>query len=32
LQKHFVHPVEVVGGVYKTPMESGSSCDLKLFK
>jgi L-fuconate dehydratase len=28
LQKHFVHPVEVVGGVYKTPMEPGSSCDL----
>lgn len=29
LQKHFVHPVIVDGGVYKTPMEPGSSCDLK---
>ncbi|WP_316791983.1 enolase C-terminal domain-like protein [Pedobacter frigoris] len=29
LQKHFVNPVRVEGGVYKTPMEPGSSCDLK---
>ena len=29
LQKHFVHPVLVEGGVYRTPQEPGSSCDLK---
>jgi L-fuconate dehydratase len=29
LQKHFVHPVIVESGVYSTPMEPGSSCDLK---
>ena len=29
LQKHFVHPVVVAGGVYRTPQEPGSSCDLK---
>jgi len=29
LQKHFVHPVVITGGVYKTPQEPGSSCDLK---
>ncbi len=29
LQKHFVHPVIVESGVYRTPMEPGSSCDLK---
>ncbi|MDO6431057.1 enolase C-terminal domain-like protein [Flavitalea sp. BT771] len=29
LQKHFVHPVVIAGGVYKTPQEPGSSCDLK---
>ncbi|TKC08529.1 enolase C-terminal domain-like protein [Pedobacter frigoris] len=29
LQKHFVNPVRVEGAVYKTPMEPGSSCDLK---
>ncbi|WP_443937701.1 enolase C-terminal domain-like protein [Pedobacter sp. MW01-1-1] len=29
LQQHFVHPVKVEGGVYQTPMEAGSSCDLK---
>ncbi|PTS96972.1 mandelate racemase [Pedobacter sp. HMWF019] len=28
LQKHFVHPATIVGGVYKTPVETGSSCDL----
>lgn len=28
LQKHFVNPVIVKGGVYKTPQEAGSSCDL----
>jgi len=28
LRSHFVHPVEISGGVYKTPMEAGSSCDL----
>ncbi|HVV05837.1 MAG TPA: enolase C-terminal domain-like protein [Puia sp.] len=30
LQKHFVHPVHVADGVYKTPQEPGSSCDLKI--
>jgi len=29
LQKHFVHPVTIDDGVYKTPMEAGSNCDLK---
>ncbi len=29
LQKHFVHPARIVNGVYLTPMEAGSSCDLK---
>jgi len=28
LKSHFVHPVQITGGVYKTPMEVGSSCDL----
>ncbi|WP_316835455.1 enolase C-terminal domain-like protein [Pedobacter nutrimenti] len=28
LQKHFVHPAIIEGGVYRTPMEAGSSCDL----
>lgn len=28
LQKHFVHPVRIKDGVYCTPMEAGSSCDL----
>ncbi|HMI04555.1 MAG TPA: enolase C-terminal domain-like protein [Pedobacter sp.] len=31
LQKHFVHPVKIDNGVYVTPMEAGSSCDLKPF-
>lgn len=31
LQKHFVHPVKIDKGVYVTPMEVGSSCDLKPF-
>ncbi|RYY32455.1 MAG: mandelate racemase [Sphingobacteriaceae bacterium] len=30
LQKHFVNPVKVEQGVYKTPEVAGSSCDLKL--
>jgi L-fuconate dehydratase len=30
LQKHFVNPVKIEGGVYITPQEPGSSCDLKL--
>jgi L-fuconate dehydratase len=30
LQKHFVHPVIIKGGVYLTPQEPGSSCDLKV--
>ncbi|MBN8853582.1 MAG: mandelate racemase [Sphingobacteriales bacterium 50-39] len=30
LQKHFVHPVNITDGVYKTPQEPGSSCDLKI--
>jgi L-fuconate dehydratase len=29
LKMHFVHPALVEGGVYKTPLEPGSSCDLK---
>ena len=29
LQKHFVHPVKIENGVYVTPQEAGSSCDLK---
>ena len=28
LRCHFVHPVRLEDGVYKTPMEVGSSCDL----
>ncbi|WP_207534425.1 enolase C-terminal domain-like protein [Desertivirga arenae] len=28
LQKHFVQPVKIENGVYKTPQEAGSSCDL----
>jgi L-fuconate dehydratase len=28
LKKHFVHPVRIENGVYKTPLEPGSSCDL----
>jgi L-fuconate dehydratase len=30
LQKHFVHPVKIENGVYITPQEPGSSCDLKI--
>lgn len=30
LQKHFLHPVKIKDGVYQTPMEPGSSCDLKI--
>jgi L-fuconate dehydratase len=29
LQKHFVHPAIIEQGVYKTPQEPGSSCDVK---
>ena len=29
LQKHFIHPCLVSGGVYRTPQEAGASCDLK---
>lgn len=29
LQQHFVHPVIIKDGVYKTPQYAGSSCDLK---
>ncbi len=29
LQKQFVHPVQIVNGVYKTPQKAGSSCELK---
>ncbi|NIG54487.1 enolase C-terminal domain-like protein [Chitinophaga sp. Cy-1792] len=28
LQSHFVHPVQIKNGVYVTPQEPGSSCDL----
>ncbi len=30
LQKHFIHPATIENGVYKTPQEIGSSCDLKI--
>lgn len=30
LQKHFVHPVVIDNGVYVTPQEAGSSCDLSI--
>lgn len=29
LQQHFVHPVQIRDGVYLTPQDPGSSCDLK---
>jgi L-fuconate dehydratase len=29
LREHFVHPCRVEDGVYRTPQEAGSSCDLK---
>ncbi len=29
LREHFVHPCKVENGVYQTPQEIGSSCDLK---
>lgn len=29
LQKHFLHPVQINNGRYKTPQEPGSSCDFK---
>jgi L-fuconate dehydratase len=32
LQKHFLHPAQIVNGVYKTPQETGSSCDLIVLK
>ncbi|SEN23257.1 L-fuconate dehydratase [Chitinophaga rupis] len=32
LQKHFVHPVHISNGVYITPQEPGSSCDLKAYQ
>jgi L-fuconate dehydratase len=28
LQRHFKHPVHIEGGLYRTPQEPGSSCDL----
>ena len=28
LKKYFLHPVRVENGVYRTPLEPGSSCDL----
>lgn len=30
LQQHFLHPVIIDNGVYKTSMEPGSSCDFKV--
>lgn len=30
LKEHFVHPVKIADGVYRTPQEPGSSCDLKI--
>jgi L-fuconate dehydratase len=32
LQKHFVNPAQIINGVYKTPQEAGSSCDLLILK
>jgi L-fuconate dehydratase len=29
LQQHFLHPVKIENGVYLTPMEAGSTCELK---
>lgn len=29
LHQHFIHPVHVEGGVYQTPQQPGSSCDLR---
>jgi L-fuconate dehydratase len=29
LKKYFIHPAEVENGVYKAPLQAGSSCDLK---
>ncbi len=29
LREHFLHPCHVEDGVYRTPQEAGSSCDLK---
>jgi L-fuconate dehydratase len=29
LREHFVHPCKVEGGVYQTPQEAGTGCDLK---
>ncbi|MGN6418614.1 MAG: enolase C-terminal domain-like protein [Pseudobacter sp.] len=29
LKQYFTQPVDIAGGVYKTPQEAGSSCDLK---
>lgn len=29
LKKYFVHPADIQNGFYKTPLEPGSSCDLK---
>jgi len=29
LREHFAHPCQVEGGVYQTPQEIGSGCDLK---
>jgi L-fuconate dehydratase len=31
LQEHFLHPVRIQQGVYVTPQEPGSSCDLKQY-
>jgi L-fuconate dehydratase len=30
LRAHFVHPCQVVDGVYRTPQEPGSSCELRV--
>ncbi|MNI77921.1 L-fuconate dehydratase [compost metagenome] len=29
LKAHFVNPIKIENGVYVTPQEAGSSCDLK---
>ncbi|MBZ4191439.1 enolase C-terminal domain-like protein [Niabella beijingensis] len=30
LKEYFVHPVKIENGVYRSPQEAGSSCDLKV--
>jgi L-fuconate dehydratase len=32
VKQHFLHPAEVVDGVYRTPQVPGSSCDLAILR